>query len=430
MTDGRRARLSIVPGVNEQKVFDWIGEPEVVDARPVLDRAFAALPRTRQVARRPWDQALDRLRPEPFGRPRERALSLLLAAALATVALVGGLISGAIKLPVFDSERTPPPPTPVVSLPASAAPESGLPASPAVFPLAGMGLELVIEELDGSLSIVASDGTQLRPIAADIPGELRSPEWLPGTERVLAQETTDITDQIWDIDTTGARRSLVVIPCVEPCVSRNEAAPSRDGLIVYFQAIGPIVDTFPTTCGLAIYDVSTQATSIVTESPCGIEEERHPRFSPDGSSLAFWRTRSPTGEPSREVGSAAIFVRDLATGDEVQVTEWTFGASVLDWSPDGAWIAFVRQDWLETATPDGDIWRVRADGTDLEQLTSIDTSELRLQRPRYTPDGSWILFRFTDSSGIRMLGVPAGGGEPVEILPGSMAMDFDMRPLE
>ena len=121
---------------------------------------------------------------------------------------------------------------------------------------------------------------------------------------------------------------------------------------------------------------------------------------------------------------------DFDRGRSAATTDTNDAITPSPWSPDGAWIAFVRQDWQETATPDGDIWRVRADGTDLEQLTSIDTSEVRLQRPRYTPDGSWILFRFTDSSGIRMLGVPAGGGEPVEILPGSIAMDFDMRLLE
>jgi Tol biopolymer transport system component len=407
----------------EERIRAWLYEPDTASAEQVLERSFAELPRVRRAGPRPWDDLVERLRPEPFGRPAARAAALLLAVGLVSVSLVAGVVSGAIRLEL-PSDPAPVQPTPVPSASASAAPPS---SAPAVFPLAATGFQIVREDVDGRIFVVDADGTGLQRVAADIPAELRSPEWLPGTNRVIVQETTADTDQIWDVDIGGQRRSLVVIPCVEPCLSRNEASPSRDGTrIVFFQAIGPIVDDIPTDCGQAIYELATQALRTVTESPCAVVEERYARFSPDGTQLAFWRSRSPNGERVTAIESSAIFIRDIASGNELQVTDSNIGASVLDWSPSGEWIVFVVRDW-EPATADGDLWRIRSDGTGLERLTSLDTSALRLRRPRYTPDGAWILFTITGESSSRLWAIPADGGEPVEVLPDMSVLDFDVK---
>jgi WD40-like Beta Propeller Repeat len=421
---GGDAHLSLVPDALEERTLDWLLEPDSANADAVLKRAFAELPRVRPVRPQPWDDIVDRLRPEPFGRPGQRAAILLVAVALLSITLVAGVVSGAIPLHLLRTEPEVVPPTPVPSA-ISATPSPA--RVPAVFPLAATGFEIVFEDSDGQLFTIGADGADLRRVGADIQAELRSPEWLPGTDRVIVQESTEDTDQIWDVETGDQRRSLVVIPCIEPCVSRNEASPSRDGAqIVYFQAIGPLVDDIPTECGLSIYALETLTTQIITTEPCAIEEERYPRFSPDGTQLAFWRSRSPGSEPTEQIASSAVFSRNLSTGEEVQLTEWSFGASVLDWAPTGEWIAFVRHEWQEV-TSDGDIWRVRAEGSDPERLTSLDTIEARLRRPRYTPDGAWILFTLADATGSRLWGIPADGGEPVEVLPGIEVLDYAVR---
>jgi Tol biopolymer transport system component len=424
MTRGHRANRSPVPDPLEERLLEWLHEPDTANADLVLERAFAELPRFRRARPRPWDDLVERLRPEPFGRPDVRAAALLLTAALVTLSLVAGVVTGAIRLDLLSSDPVPAPPTPAPTVSASAAPAS---RAPAVFPLAATGFQIVREDVAGRIFIVDADGANLRQIASDVPAELRSPEWLPGTNRVIVQETTADTDQIWDVDIGGQRRSLVVIPCVEPCLSRNEASPSRDGTrIVFFQAIGPIVDDIPTDCGLAIYELVTQAMTTVTRSPCAIEEERYARFSPDGTRLAFWRSRSPNGERVTEIASSAIFIRDIATGDEQQVTDWSMDASVLDWSPSGEWIVFVVRDW-DPATAEGDLWRVRSDGTSLERLTSLDTNGTRVRRPRYTPDGAWILFTIADGSSSRLWAIPADGGDALDVLPDMSVLDYDVR---
>jgi hypothetical protein len=423
MTQHER-HLAAVPDRTEQRIFDWLTEPEGASAAEVLDRSLAQLPAVRRARRWPWDDVAERLRPEPFGRAGARAALLLIVAALATIALMSAVIAGAIRL---DSAPPPPPTAPAVLPSGPASPEASVPPTPAaVFPLADRALELVVDD-NGVISIIRSDGSDQRRIGEDITGFLVSPEWLPGSDRVLVQDWAGDTDQVWDVDAAGQRRSLVVIPCVEPCRSRNEASPSRDGArIVFFQALGDVVDDIPTTCGLAIYEVATQAMTTVTESPCAVVEEHQPRFSPSGDRIAFWRSRSPDGERTIEVAESALFIRDLDTGAETQITDWSVQASQLDWSPDGEWLVFVPRYWDDGASG-ADIHRIRADGTGFQRLTSLDTATNRILRPRYTPDGAWILFMRQEGGQGSLLAIPAEGGEPVEVLPGTQVFDYDVR---
>jgi hypothetical protein len=418
MTTNGRNHLTLIPDADEQRVLDWISEPEEAAAAPVLARAFAQLPQVRRVRRQPWDVQLERLRPEPFGRPGERRVALLLAAALSILALGAAIAAGAS---LFQLAPVVVPPPSLAASPAA----TGATIPPPVFPLAATGFELVYDS-DGRLGVISADGSGYRRIGVDLPQNIARPDWIPGTDRVLVQEWSDAADQIWDVAAVGERESLVIIPCVEPCRSRNEASPSRQGdRIVFFQAFGDVVGDIPTTCGLAIYTLETQQIESITESPCAIEEERMPRFSPDGTRIAFWRTRSPNGEASEQVEDSAIFVRDLDSGEEVQVTPFD-DASVPDWSPDGEWLVFVR-GWWRQVTDEGDLWRVRPDGSGLEQLTSMDTLDTSFHYPRYTPDGAWVLFSVTAPTTDRLWGVPAEGGEPVEILPGITVIDYDVR---
>jgi dipeptidyl aminopeptidase/acylaminoacyl peptidase len=414
MTEQER-HLAAVPDRTEQRLREWLTEPEGARASDVLDRSFALLPTVRRAHRWPWDDVVERLRPEPFGQTGARAALIVGVVAILTVVLMSAVIAGAIRL---DPAPVPPPTAPAV-LPSE-------PTTAPVFPLADRPFEFVIADATG-ISIIRSDGSARRRIGADITGSLVSPEWLPGADRALVQDWAGDTDQVWDVDATGERRSLVVLPCVEPCRSRNEVAPSRDGSrIVFFQALGDVVNEIPTTCGLALYEGATQAITTVTESPCAVVEEHQARFSPDGDRIAFWRSSSPDLARTTQVAESAIFIRDLEGGAETQVTASDIGASQLDWSPDGEWLVFVPRYWDDEASG-ADIHRIRADGTDLERLTSLDTETNRILRPRYTPDGEWILFMQQQDGHSSLLAIPAAGGEPVEVLPGTEVFDYDVR---
>lgn len=435
MSGRERGHLSPVPGPYDEAVLAWLLEPEGVGSAGVMDRALAGLARTPQSRPRPWDRLMDSLRPEPFGTQMQH-LGLLLAVAGLILALVAvGVAAGGALLGPDQSTTTPPSGPPVPSPSAE-----GSPASVAVFPLAGSPIEFVFNDgshqttgtsATGPLSVVRADGTGRREIGLDLKDDLVWPEWVPGTETVLALQgtfgTSNDQEQMWGIDAAGRARSQVVIPCVPPCLSRNEAAVSHDGSkIVFFQAWGPAVNGVPEQCGLSAYEFATQAISPITDHGCGPPEERHPRFSPDDHTLAFWRS-NVDGDPAQDPNAGtAIFTRDLGTGEETQVTDWAMGATHLDWSPDGRWIVFVPRVW-NVAAAGADVWRVHPDGSGLERLTTIDTSSSLLLRPLYSPDGRWIFFMRKDPSGGALLGIPSEGGTPVDVLPGIQVFEHDER---
>jgi Tol biopolymer transport system component len=94
----------------------------------------------------------------------------------------------------------------------------------------------------------------------------------------------------------------------------------------------------------------------------------NPNWSPDGSKVAY-----ASGRPHMR-GQWDIVVLDLATGQETMITNDAQREMHTSWSPDGKWIAFVRM------TDGGsDIYRIRPDGTDLQQLTKTEGREFHVK---------------------------------------------------
>ena len=171
--------------------------------------------------------------------------------------------------------------------------------------------------------------------------------------------------------------------------------------------------------------------SQVTFAP-GIEE--YPAWSRDGNTLLY------TGEVGK---TRKIFRKDLASGQESQLTHGDFDEVQPTWSPDGKHVAFVRarqpgmklqpgdvfgqfQDgdvWvLDLATgrenkladnafnpaysPDGDrlavdaswagprrIWVLDRDGHNPQQITTDTSEEVAHVAPSWAPDGKKIVFQ-------------------------------------
>lgn len=100
---------------------------------------------------------------------------------------------------------------------------------------------------------------------------------------------------------------------------------------------------------------------------------------PDGNGLVFSSPLSGDGEPG-------LRLLDLATGRWRAID---YGATAEDvdtaprFSPDGKWIAFVRN------TPLGDLWRIPSGGGEAERLTH---QRAELRGWDWTPDGKAIVF--------------------------------------
>ncbi len=165
--------------------------------------------------------------------------------------------------------------------------------------------------------------------------------------------------------------------------------------------------------------------------------DKTPRWSPDGSTLAFLRAPEPGGKYQ-------VAVMPTAGGEPTVVTDFELGVSDLAWSPDGQHLAIVAREWVSDLTDIDDdertrrprritrlpfrgdnvgwthdrrnhVWLLDPTGAaDLRCLTPGDHNESGIV---WSPDSSEIAFvspRHADfglESGTQVFTVGIGGGE-------------------
>ena len=127
-----------------------------------------------------------------------------------------------------------------------------------------------------------------------------------------------------------------------------------------------------------------------------------PALSPDGASLAL--SIIDTEDRSH------IWVKQLDTGPSSRITFEGQQTIRPRWSPDGQFLIF-----LSNRAGNYDVWTKRADGSDTAEL--VLDRELDIQGAMYSPDGSWLLFR-------------EGLNEAADIYAVRLPMDSAVVPLE
>ena len=111
-------------------------------------------------------------------------------------------------------------------------------------------------------------------------------------------------------------------------------------------------------------------------------ENAYPRLANDGQRIL---------SQSNRTGSWQLFIMDLTTGEQRQLTNDAHNNNFVDWSPDNEWVAFVSdRDGNE------ELYRMRIDGTGLERLTEDPARDIH---PYFSPDGESLLFNSTRGNG-------------------------------
>ena len=159
-----------------------------------------------------------------------------------------------------------------------------------------------------------------------------------------------------------------------------------------------------------LYDFASGETTNLLRRPLAEGVASFPRFSPDGSQLAYLLQQ---GDPQAGL-SYAIHLLSLADGAERELVAGNVGLSVPTWAPDGAHLAFVRPasgepvHVLEGQTPPPEsvnVWVVRlADGA-LQQITTLAG---QARSPQWSTDSRTLAFLSEDGQ-VGMVSLDAPG---------------------
>lgn len=205
----------------------------------------------------------------------------------------------------------------------------------------------------GGLYVYAPDGSNGQLLVAG--NYLRGP-WSPDGAWLAYQPWNGSAYEVWAVRADGTEAHYVATGTTWSWVDDTRVAVQPWG-----------------SAGFQAVDVVTGATEAHVFGP-GIDYVvTHPRYSPDGTALAYSRLRDDGSDKD-------VVIRDLATGTEQLIAE---GASTPAWSPDGSLIA-----WAENLRNDGTgglIWVANADGSDRRAVSSG-------MEPTFSPAGDRLVF--------------------------------------
>lgn len=185
-------------------------------------------------------------------------------------------------------------------------------------------------------------------------------------------------DEKWDVNAPPLTMRAIDVNVNEGTWMSVDVSP--DGATIAFDLLGDIY-TMPIIGGIA------------TNIASGLAFEAQPRFSPDGSLIAFTSDRD---------GGDNIWIMNKDGSDKRQVTKEKFRLlNNATWSPDGQYLAAKKHFTTRRSLGTGEIWLYHLGGGSGIKLVARpnEAHQKELGEPIFAPDGSGIYFTRNVSPG-------------------------------
>lgn len=257
------------------------------------------------------------------------------------------------------------------------------------------------------LYLQSPEGGTLIKMGLSSLGRPVSPAWSPDWQRVTFA-TNNINEAVYDI-------YVVDVDCVElpeGCISniRNLTADdpsinghpawSHDGKRIAYASRPNPDPTIPFQIWVMNSDGSNkiQLTDI---------DGTEPTWSPDDNNIAF----TSTFMSDNQFGH--VFIMNSDGSNSRRLTDDVYDSFQPSWSPDGLKIAFVSSDGQDLTESDRftQIYIINVDGTGLTRLTN---EEIHGLWPKWSPDGTKIIFQYDGVSG-GLYAMNIDGSNPIKI---------------
>lgn len=202
------------------------------------------------------------------------------------------------------------------------------------------GKEMIVARRSGygiNLDIVKYDlkTKQYEQITADL-GLETDPTWSPDDSQIVYYQSDGIRFNILAVDLETKERKILGHADKIPNLSAMDWSPTEDVI-----ALSEAADK---KLPFRVYGLNTKTLERITITNPELNSvgDVNPRFSPDGTRLAFLRCTRWSKQHGQIIhGSGDIFIKDLKSGKLHQLTYTDGDIAGLDWSSDGKSLYFI-----------------------------------------------------------------------------------------
>jgi WD40-like Beta Propeller Repeat len=259
----------------------------------------------------------------------------------------------------------------------------------------------------GNIFSIEPNGTGLRKLTDLATGLDQDPAWSPTSDRIVFDVQFPVGTGLYEATSSN----LFSMDANGGTVHQLTSEPSG-----IFDA-GPVISPDGARIAFERFDLSGNLTGIwlmnadgtnivrVTATPSSAAGgDQNPDFSPDGTRLVFDRDQT-------DGGNGTIYIVSLDGKGLTQVTPTSLESTRPRWSPDGSRIVFAAR----SATNYGNIFVVNSDGTGLIALTHL-TFPAYAAWPSWSPDGKMIVYdSYTETDNVALAVMDADGSHPTVI---------------